>query len=64
MQGCGVVLSRKGNGTFDVKEGQYVEDSFFGPVLSCCEADARHSAKEADATAANARGYVRKVHIS
>lgn len=63
IQGCGVTISRKNDGGFAVQEGQFVEDSFFGPMLSCYEVEARNSAKEADAAAAKARGYVRQVHI-
>ncbi len=56
--GCGVELTRNPDGSFIAKEGQFMNDTFIGPVMACPASTAVARAAEADAAATKARAFV------
>ena len=58
--GCGVELTRNEDGSFLAKEGQFMNDTFIGPVMACPASIAVSRAAEADAAAQKARAFVLK----
>ncbi len=57
MRGCGVRLARSGDGKFSMHEGQFVDDEFVGPGMTCPVPVARQAAADADTAAAMARAF-------
>jgi hypothetical protein len=58
MEGCGVRLTRRGDGSYLAEEGMFVNDAFVGPVMACPVEAAQGAAKEADRAAQMARGFL------
>lgn len=58
MEGCGVLMHMRADGSFVTEEGLFIKDEFVGPVMACPVAAARSAATEADRVAAMARGFV------
>ncbi|KAK9820914.1 hypothetical protein WJX74_006604 [Apatococcus lobatus] len=58
--GCGVELVRNHDGSFTSREGQFMNDTFIGPVMACPASIAVARAAEADAAAQKARAFVLK----
>jgi hypothetical protein len=60
MEGCGVRLNRRADGSVLAEEGMFVNDAFVGPVLACPIEAARGAATEADRAAQGARAFLLK----
>lgn len=58
MEGCGVLLHRRADGSIVAEEGLFMNDEFIGPVMACPVAAARSAATEADRAAQMARAFV------
>ena len=57
MHGCGVKLIPKGNGEIVPQEGEWLEDSYIGDVMTCSKYLSRKKAMEADHAARSAREF-------
>ena len=57
MHGCGVKLQKNKQGRFAELAGQFVDDEFAGPSMSCSTDASRQIASEADTAAAMARAF-------
>ena len=57
MHGCGVKLQKDKQGRFAELAGQFVDDEFAGPSMSCSTDASRQIASEADTAAAMARAF-------
>ena len=57
MHGCGVKLQKDKQGRFAELAGQFVDDEFAGPSMSCSADTSRQIASEADTAAAMARAF-------
>jgi len=57
MHGCGVKLIPKGNGEIVPQEGEWLEDSYIGDVMTCSKYLSRKKAMEADHAARGAREF-------
>eukprot|EP00884_Botryococcus_braunii_P020256 jgi/Botrbrau1/6914/Bobra.67_3s0032.2 len=58
MEGCGVLMHMRADGSFVAEEGLFINDEFVGPVMACPVTAARSAATEADRAAATARGFL------